>query len=223
MKHLLTLLAAFTLLVSPAAAQTIKSLGYNTTNGSIVANTGTNTLRFTNNVSFQGGPLINGSGIFYDTSGGINLEENILTDNSNSTVFTWGDSTVSFSKPITFANTTNAATTRTNLGLGATNTVRFGSILLYQDGEITNAITYAPDQLSFSQNSVTFFSLDGADAGMVLFEKPIYFLGTNAITNAARTQSTLFYTNTIPTNTTNVSAWISVLVGTNSYRVPVYK
>ena len=123
MKHLLTLLAALTILVSPAAAQTIKSLGFNTTNGYIVANTGTNVLRFTNNVSFQGGPLISASGIFYDTttSGGINLEETTLTDPSNSTVFTWGDGTVSFSKPISFANTTNAASTRTNLGLNSTN------------------------------------------------------------------------------------------------------
>jgi hypothetical protein len=148
MKHLLTLLALLTILAAPAAAQTIKSLGFNTTNGNIVVNTGTNTLTFTN-------------------------------------------------------------------------AIRVSSILLYQDGESTNSITYSADGLIFSQNSVPFFRLD--NTGVVSFEKPISFLDTNAITNAAKTQSTLFYTNTTPTNTTNVSAWISVLVGTNSYRVPLYK
>ena len=57
MKHLLTILATLTLLVSPAAAQTIKSLGYNTTNGQIVAATNvtwTNAFNFsTNTVAAQ--------------------------------------------------------------------------------------------------------------------------------------------------------------------------
>ncbi len=57
MKHLLTLLAALCILVSPAAAQTIKSLGYNTTNGQIVAATNpvwTNAFSFsTNTVAAQ--------------------------------------------------------------------------------------------------------------------------------------------------------------------------
>lgn len=57
MKHLLTLLAILTLLAAPAAAQTIKSLGYNTTNGQIVAATNvvwTNAFSFsTNTVAAQ--------------------------------------------------------------------------------------------------------------------------------------------------------------------------
>jgi hypothetical protein len=150
MKHLLTLLALLTILAAPAAAQTIKSLGFITTNGNIVANTGTNTLTFTN-------------------------------------------------------------------------AIRVSSILLYQDGERTNSITYGADTLEFKQDGVTFFSLDYSSGGMVTFEKPISFVGTNTIMNAAKTQSTLFYTNAAPTNATNVSAWISVEVGTNSYRVPLYQ
>ena len=50
MKHLLTLAAALTLLAAPAAAQTIKSLGFNTTNGNIVAATN---VVWTNSFSFS--------------------------------------------------------------------------------------------------------------------------------------------------------------------------
>jgi hypothetical protein len=94
-------------------------LGF-TTNGQVVANTGTNTLRFENDVSFLGGPIVNGSGIFYvtPTNGGLNLEEQLLIDDSNNTVLNWGNSTIlSVGRPLGFT-TNNAATTRTNLGLG---------------------------------------------------------------------------------------------------------
>jgi hypothetical protein len=49
---ILLLAAALLCWVAPAAGQTIKSLGYNTTNGQVVANTGTNALTFTNALSF---------------------------------------------------------------------------------------------------------------------------------------------------------------------------
>jgi len=51
MKTLTTLLALATLCVT-AYGQTIKSIGYNTTNGEVIANTGTNTLTFTNAFAF---------------------------------------------------------------------------------------------------------------------------------------------------------------------------
>jgi hypothetical protein len=51
MKTLTTLLA-LAILSATASAQTIKSLGFNTTNGEVVANTGTNTLTFTNVLAF---------------------------------------------------------------------------------------------------------------------------------------------------------------------------
>ena len=50
MRHLLTLLAALFFVAAPAAAQTIKSLGYNTTNGQIVAATN---VVWTNSFSFS--------------------------------------------------------------------------------------------------------------------------------------------------------------------------
>jgi hypothetical protein len=49
--YLLTLLAACALAAAPAAAQTVKTLGYNATNGFIVYS-GTNALTFTNSVGF---------------------------------------------------------------------------------------------------------------------------------------------------------------------------
>ena len=48
MKHLLLYLLIFGFGISGSLGQTIKSLGYNTTNGHVVANTGTNVLTFTN-------------------------------------------------------------------------------------------------------------------------------------------------------------------------------
>jgi hypothetical protein len=51
MKTLTTLLA-LALFCATGYGQTIKSLGYNTTNGQVVANTGTNVLTFTNEVGF---------------------------------------------------------------------------------------------------------------------------------------------------------------------------
>jgi len=110
---------------------------------------------------------------------------------------------------------------RTNIGLGATNSVRFGSILLYQDGESTNAIDYGADALYFSQNGVPFFSLDSAYGGTVLFEKPILFGGTNAITNTATTRTNLGLGATWLTNTnsanfrTNIDLGATWLTNTN--------
>lgn len=49
MNHLRTILAALLLAAAPAAAQTIKTLGYNTTNGNVVAATN---LTFTNSLNF---------------------------------------------------------------------------------------------------------------------------------------------------------------------------
>ena len=120
MKHLLSILAALCVLAAPAAAQTIRTLGYNTTNGQIVANTGTNVLNFTNNVSFAGGAIVNAEGIFYvtPTNGGLNLEEGLITDDSNNAVLSWlgGSVTIlSVGRPLSFS-TNNAATTRANLG-----------------------------------------------------------------------------------------------------------
>jgi hypothetical protein len=145
---LLILLAAAALAAAPASGQTIKSLGYNTTNGRIVAATNvvwTNAFNFatntvagqvrtnlglgaTNNVTFDSlllGGTTNTLGVydFYAPAAkfddveiggyGLGIDEN-------------GNLTLSTS--LYFNNTTNAAQTRTNLGLGATNAVTFSNI-----------------------------------------------------------------------------------------------
>jgi hypothetical protein len=80
MKPFLTLLAALCI-ATAAHAQTIKSLGYNTTNGQVVANTGTNVLTFTNAVSFGGdlsitnGALAWGGGVVYEPETGAFSQE----------------------------------------------------------------------------------------------------------------------------------------------------
>jgi len=138
-----------------------------------------------------------------------------------------------------FVGTTNPATARTNLGLGwsaltntdatnfrnaiglgATNVVRFESIELYQDGEITNSITYGADSLFFNQNGVEFFSLDGAAGGTIVFRKPILFLGTNASSNAAVSRTNLGLPWSGLTNT-NAATFQSALFGTNTNPVLV--
>lgn len=50
-----TLTALFLLLAASAYGQSIKTLGFNTTNGVVVANTGTNVLTFTNQPIYFGG------------------------------------------------------------------------------------------------------------------------------------------------------------------------
>ena len=112
MRHLLTILAALLFAAAPAAGQTIKTLGYNTTNGNIVA--ARTNLTFTNSlVDFQTIRIqdfeINPATISWGGAPKIDAEQNFLEG---------GDWTVYGA--LGFNNTTNAATTRTNLGLGAT-------------------------------------------------------------------------------------------------------
>jgi hypothetical protein len=110
------LLLAAALAAAPAAGQTIKSLGYNTTNGQVVYS-GTNTLTFTNPLNLtntvrvgvfgQGGA----SGFAGRTSGG-----NLALYGTNVTT-----AQPSFYGFDGFNNTAfSAGVARTNLGLGTT-------------------------------------------------------------------------------------------------------
>jgi hypothetical protein len=110
------ILLAAALAASPAAGQTIKSLGYNTTNGQVVYS-GTNPLTFTN--------------------------------------------------PLAFGDTTNTASIRTNLGLGATNYPVFRGLeitdgdTLYINPYNINADTFGLvlnfEERNFSQDGATVF------------------------------------------------------------------
>jgi hypothetical protein len=104
------LLAALLCWAAPAAGQTIKSLGFNTTNGQVVY-TGTNTLTFTNS---QIGILESGEDVVF-----LRNQSGALAFYSDATMLaTFATAEINFFFPIVFNNTTNAAATRTNLGLG---------------------------------------------------------------------------------------------------------
>lgn len=217
MRHLLAILAALLLCSAPLHAQTMKALMFNSTNGQVVANTGTNTLRFTNNISFQGGVLISDNGVFYGTNENHGLQfANQEFSIGGQAIFAYTTNVIETFVPIAFGDTNVVAATRANLGLGVTNSVRFGSILLYQNGEATNSITYGADELIFSQNGVTYFSLDGSSGGNVTFAKPISFIGTNSITSAATTRANLGLPLATLTNTSNVTMMRALSGSTNT-------
>ena len=118
MRHILTILAALLLCAAPVQAQTLKSLMYNTTNGQVVYS-GTNSLLFTGNVIIANGDLSIGGSGFSGFGSFLDMEERALrADGSN--VFSFSAQIMEVFVPITFNNTNIVATTRTNLGLGAT-------------------------------------------------------------------------------------------------------
>jgi hypothetical protein len=102
MKTFLTLLLS-AIWAASGYGQTIKTLGYNTTNGRVVYS-GTNDLTFTNSVSFAEGDLeiTAGGGIAW--AGALRYEPETQT----------------FFSALQFLGTNVVATTRTNIGLGAT-------------------------------------------------------------------------------------------------------
>jgi hypothetical protein len=117
MKTLTTLFALATLCAT-ACGQTIKSLGYDTASGEVVANTGTNVLTFTNET-------VN---ILSISDEGV-----LIWDVQNNSFYT----ETSFFSALAFAGTnaiTVAAETRTNLGLYNTNEpAAFAALALWDE------------------------------------------------------------------------------------------
>jgi len=143
------LLAAVALAATPAAGQTIKSLGYNTTNGVVPTSLATNSLRFTNAEGLQFNKLTtpnmilqtNGTITFYGTNGGFE-----------------------------FSAGATAAQFRDDLGLGATNYPTFlglelgGGDEMQIDGTSIDSISFG-GQFNFEerqlfQNGATVFGWD---------------------------------------------------------------
>lgn len=124
--------------------QTIKSLGYNTTNGQVVANTGTNVLTFTNDVKFGGGELsietqnISGGNVSFSFEDGLFGGPLVIASNST----------------ITFLGNV-AATTRTNLGLGPFNGDNGFAVLT---DESNNAVISTEDSKAGFHAAFHFFS-----------------------------------------------------------------
>jgi hypothetical protein len=157
MKRLLATIIAC-LCAATSSAQTIKSLGYNTTNGQIVAATN---VAFTNSVSFgeikadtlimpkTGAPSILANMSSGNLSaGGVISGGTVTTSSGGSIIVVSGGSlrfndgaTISNSPTVNFANTTNAAQTRTNLGLGGGITATNSFVSYNGTNYTTNTVT----------------------------------------------------------------------------------
>jgi hypothetical protein len=128
MKHLFLTLLLATLCAATGYGQTIKSLGFNATNGQVVANTGTNTLTFTNNTAFAtlSSSQTASSSIFNFTLGqtntgfkGVGAGPSDFGYHRNGSVVWYASSTnLTIVNGVDFGTTAAAAITRTNLGLG---------------------------------------------------------------------------------------------------------
>ena len=172
------LLLAAALAASPAAGQTIKSLGYNTTNG-FVTYSGINSLTFTNALQFStnaraatrtnlGGTTL-GNSVFTATNTAAAqvaiLGTNAEINTSGGLVgITLSTNETKLLNPISFpflGGATAAATSRTNLELGATNNVTFSNITASGTLAVTGNVT-----LSGVNNTATAQTADSASSLM---------------------------------------------------------
>jgi hypothetical protein len=159
MKTFFTLLLA-ALCAATSYGQTMKALSYNASNG-VVAYSGTNTLNFPNAFTVAGEVSVTTSGIS-GFGGTLSFEEALFNANGGDSDWALGGSGFTEAGVIVFLNTTNAAITRTNLGLGATwltngnvtnfrsaiglgttNTVTFSNVVILGSVSTTNVISTA--------------------------------------------------------------------------------
>lgn len=139
-------LIAILLTASAAYSQTIKTLGYNTTNGE-VAYSGSNILTFTNPLGFSNAATTR-TNLGLGASWLTNSNSPATTNATNLTAGTLPDARLSTNVAIlsnlpSWATTTNADVARTNLGLGAswltnTNATNFRSAIGLTLSALTN-------------------------------------------------------------------------------------
>jgi hypothetical protein len=171
MKHLLTTLLLATLCAT-GYGQTIKSLGYNTSNNVIVGPTNTNSLVFSNETTFinsaffGGGDIRIGNGsLDFGGTERISLEETRFA--GDWTFDQPGSVRTNLGLGATWLTNTNVTNFRTAIGLGATNNVRFAEadfdgavrineVLSVSDaiivGEPTNNIEIDNGRILFNSN-----------------------------------------------------------------------
>jgi hypothetical protein len=193
MKTLLTLICA-TLCAATGYGQTIKALSYNVSNSQVIW-TNTNTAITFDNI--EASTIGLGGGFAMDFGGGFILD-------SGATNFSFGGT---WFVPIAFSSAQIAATTRTNLGLGATwltntsvtnfrsaiglgtaNSVEFQSLALggqfsvSQDGLLDLISGF---EIDTSANAIS------PGSGILYLFGSLAFDGTNAAANAATTRTNL--------------------------------
>lgn len=222
----------------------------------------------TNNVEFQeikadsivlpktGAPLVSiqtGGGSLNVSMGGLVISPSPQTVSiangyrlqiGTGSTLTFADSSSSLSNvpTINFLSATNAAQTRTNLGLGATNNVTFSNIIVgsFDSGSDTGFVARNSDgTLRLRGTNVTtsvpaFFGWNGNESTAMSAEisRTNLGLGWPALTNTSNTtfQEAIFTTNAAPTNAGNFGdhvAWMGVSIVTNGvtnvFKIPLYK
>jgi hypothetical protein len=142
--RLILLLAAALCWAAPLQGQTIKAVAFNTTNDTVVS---TNRILFSRIGSISGSATdpsfaaISGTntlGLFAASAVGIGVHLGFSYNGTR--VFLISSNAIRAENPITFNNTTNAATTRTNLGLGSgliTNVLAGTNTLVFSNGILT--------------------------------------------------------------------------------------
>ena len=196
MNHLLSiLLVALAILAAPAAAQSIKTLGFNASNGVVVANTGTNALSFElgNGVVIGGDNgtklTVNGEGLwFYSQPQAVNVLHIPADDTVQLNGGYWNDPSIraslGFSTNLnTLWTATNATNARSAVGLGATwltntNVTNFRTAIGLG---ATNAVTFqsasVADGVVVQETTLTAFGIDAAPwgGGQLDFEEMQFF------------------------------------------------
>jgi hypothetical protein len=185
-------------LCATSYGQTIKALGYNTTNNRIIGPTNTNALVFTNVTSFEvdaffnGGDIRIGSGaLYFGGTERINLEENRFAG-------VWEfDQPASWRTNLglgaTWLTNDNVTNFRTAIGLGATNDAFIGN----DGGSITTDQVFAGGvDLYASSAAITF--------------------GTNNTNGAAETRTNLGIPLPALTETSNVTMMRALAGSTNT-------
>jgi hypothetical protein len=213
----LTTLFALAIFCATACGQTIKALGYNTTNGQIVAATNvvwTNAFSFsTNTVAAQVRTNLSLGSTWLTNTNVTNFRTAIGLGLTNFVEFAQVESGHFFvadgPNGIVFETDSVAAITRTNLGIplpALTNTNNFNTLKELGIVDSTDAL------------AAGIF----VDRALVVWDSSNDDWGFLANDDKWHTQDTFGDTNG-PTNATNAVLWINVTVGTNAYKLPLYQ
>lgn len=190
-------LIAILLTTTAAYSQTIKTLGYNTTNGQ-VSYSGSNTLTFTNPLGFSNAAATR-TNLGLGASWLTNSNSPATTNATNLTAGTLPDARLSTNVAIlsnlpSWATTTNADVARTNLGIGwsaltNTNSINFQKSLFGTNVEIYDSTGIVGISLSESQtklvSAISFPYLGGS--GQASVSRTNLGLGWIALTNTNAT------------------------------------
>jgi hypothetical protein len=190
------------------------------TNGNVVY-TGTNNLNFTNYVYFDSATSIGGSaGEFrYDGVVAFELETMMFERPLSFNGTAGGETRTNLGLGATWLTNTDVTNFRSAIGLGATNDALFANISATNGANISGQALFYDVILLAEQATIDFG--DAVDTTRTNLSLGATWL-TN--TNNASFQGAIFSaTNAAPTNTTNVNAWVDIQVGTNSFKMPLYK